>query len=162
MASTADSPAAIKTEHCAYQSIHLTDNQIRKEFCENDYRRFYAPLFFANSEYFLRRIQTLVANSTEPVKWVLVDVQAVSEIDVPGAGAIQRLARDLEARGLSLKFARANRPLRKALDRIRLGGRLRDEQLFPSVHAAIETFRHQESSPTVSDDHNIDNSTKLR
>ena len=39
MASTADSSAAIKTEHCAYQSIHLTDNQIRKEFCENDYRR---------------------------------------------------------------------------------------------------------------------------
>jgi SulP family sulfate permease len=122
--------------------------------------RFYAPLFFANAEYFLRRIQTLVTNSTEPVKWVLVDVQAVSEIDVTGADAIQRLARDLEARGISLKFARANRPLREALDRIGLSERLVDEQLFPSVHAAIETFRHQESSPTVSDDQNVNDRTK--
>jgi sulfate permease, SulP family len=123
--------------------------------------RFYAPLFFANAEYFVRRIQTLVANSTEPVKWVLVDVQAVSEIDVTGADAIQRLARDLDARGISLKFARANRPLREVFDRIGLGDRLRDERLFPSVHVAIQTFRQQESLRAVADDHHVNDRTNL-
>jgi SulP family sulfate permease len=109
--------------------------------------RFYAPLFFANAEHFVRRIRTLVANSPEPVKWVLVDVQAVTEIDVTGAEAVHRLAEDLARRGIALTFARANRPLREAVDRIGLGEQLGDERLFPSVHAAIEAFRRQGSPP---------------
>jgi SulP family sulfate permease len=114
--------------------------------------RFYAPLFFANAEHFVRRIRTLVADSPQPVKWVLVDVQAVTEVDVTGAEAVERLAEDLAAQGIALKFARANRPLREALDRIGLGEKLRDERLFPSVHAAIEAFRRKESPPAVSAD----------
>jgi MFS superfamily sulfate permease-like transporter len=109
--------------------------------------RFYAPLFFANAEYFVRRIQALVSDSPEPIKWILIDVQAVTEIDTTGADALQRLAEDLASRGISLRFARANRPLREALERIGLGQQLRDERLFPSVHAAIEAFRRQEHAP---------------
>jgi len=106
--------------------------------------RFYAPLFFPNAEHFVRRIQGLINASPEPVKWVLVDVQAVTEIDVTGAEAMQRLDEDLAAQGISLKFARANRPLREALKRIGLGEHLREERLFPSVHDAIEAFKRQQ------------------
>ena len=60
--------------------------------------RFYAPLLFANAEHFARRIRSLVAESTQPVKWVLVDVQAVTEIDVNGAEVVQQLVEDLAAR----------------------------------------------------------------
>jgi SulP family sulfate permease len=107
--------------------------------------RFYAPLFFANAEHFSRRIRSLVAESTQPVKWVLVDVQAVTEIDVNGAEVMQQLLEDLAAQGVSLKFARANRPLRETVERIGLGEHLRKDWLFPSVHAAVEAFRSQES-----------------
>src|SRR5262249_39126336 len=31
--------------------------------------RFYAPLFFANADYFLERIRTLIAASKTPVQW---------------------------------------------------------------------------------------------
>jgi SulP family sulfate permease len=105
--------------------------------------RFYAPLFFPNAEHFARRIRSLVAESPRPVKWVLVDVQAVTEIDVSGAEEVQRLAEDLAAQGVALKFARANRPLRAAVERIGLGDHLRRESLFPSVHAAVEAFRRE-------------------
>jgi SulP family sulfate permease len=105
--------------------------------------RFYAPLFFPNAEHFARRIRSLVAESPQPVKWVLVDVQAVTEIDVSGAEEVQRLAEELAAQGVALKFARANRPLRAAVERIGLGDHLRRESLFPSVHAAVEAFRRE-------------------
>jgi len=108
--------------------------------------RFYAPLFFPNADHFARRIRSLVAESPQPVKWVLVDVQAVTDIDVSGAEVIQRLAEDLEAQGVALRFARANRPLREVVERIGLGQNLRREWLFPSVHAAVEAFRSQESA----------------
>ena len=103
--------------------------------------RFYAPLLFANAEHFARRIRSLVAESTQPVKWVLVDVQAVTEIDVNGAEVVQQLVEDLAAQGVALKFARANRPLRAAVERIGLREHLRQEWLFSSVHAAVEAFR---------------------
>jgi SulP family sulfate permease len=108
--------------------------------------RFYAPLFFANAEHFARRIRSLVAKSTQPVKWVLVDVQAVTEIDVNGVEVVQQLLEDLAAHGVALRFARANRPLRAAVERIGLAANLRQEWLFPSVHDAVEAFRRQESA----------------
>ncbi len=108
--------------------------------------RFYAPLLFPNAEHFARRILSLVANSPQPVKWVLVDVQAVTEIDVSGAEVVQQLAEDLAAQGVDLRFARANRPLRAVVERIGLDEHLRKEWLFPSVHAAVEAFRRQESA----------------
>jgi len=110
--------------------------------------RFYAPLFFANAEHFARRIRSLVAESRQPVKWVLVDVQAVTEIDVNGAEVVQQLLEDLAAQGVFLKFARANRPLRETVERIGLGEHLRKDWLFPSVHAAVEAFRSQEAATT--------------
>jgi SulP family sulfate permease len=108
--------------------------------------RFYAPLFFPNAEHFARRIRSLVAESRQPVKWVLVDVQAVTDIDVNGADVVQQVAEDLAAQGVALRFARANRPLRAVVERIGLGEHVHKEWLFPSVHSAVEAFRHQESA----------------
>jgi sulfate permease, SulP family len=105
--------------------------------------RFYAPLFFANAEHFARRIRSLVLTSQQPVKWVVVDVQAVTEIDVNGAEVVQQLVEDLAAQGVSLRFARANRPLRAIVERLGLSEHLPQEWLFPSVHAAVEAFRRQ-------------------
>jgi len=106
--------------------------------------RFYAPIFFANADHFRERVGALVAGSRHPVRWFLVDVQAVPEIDVTAAEMLVQLAEELASRGVALKFARANRPLRKLL----AGIDLPDATLFPSVHDAIDAFR-RESGPLV-------------
>ena len=61
--------------------------------------------------------------------------------EVPSTGMLSRLADDLHGRGITLKVARANRPLREKLTRIGLGQSVGETSLFPSVHAAIEAFR---------------------
>ena len=105
--------------------------------------RFYAPLFFANADYFTSRVNELISGSPDPVRWVVVDMQAVTDIDVTAAEALDRLHADLQQRGIELKFARANRPLRERLTRIGLGGHIGEQSLFPSVHSAVAAFRKQ-------------------
>ena len=105
--------------------------------------RFYAPLFFANAEYFVERVRQLISASAAPVRWVLVDMQAVTDIDVTAAEALGRLREELEGRRISLKIARANRPLRERLARVGLGEHISGSNLFPSVHAAVAVFRQE-------------------
>jgi SulP family sulfate permease len=102
--------------------------------------RFYAPLVFANADHFMQRIRGLVAACRSRVRCVLVDVQAVTEIDVTAAEMLARLGAELDAEGITLKFARANRPLREQIMRLGLGEHLDESTVFPSVHAAIEAF----------------------
>jgi SulP family sulfate permease len=103
--------------------------------------RFYAPLFFANAGHFVERVRGLIVASPMPVRWFVVDVQAVTYIDVTAAEALLRLAEDLQAQGIALKFARANRPLREKLARIGLDERFGGGNLFGSVHAAVRAFQ---------------------
>jgi SulP family sulfate permease len=108
--------------------------------------RFYAPIVFANADYFMQRIRALVAACRGRVRCVLVDVQAVTEIDVTAAEMLVRLGAELDAEGIVLKFARANRPLREQIMRLGLGEHLDETTVFPSVHAAIETFLRESHS----------------
>jgi SulP family sulfate permease len=108
--------------------------------------RFYAPLVFANADHFMQRIRGLVAACRSRVRCVLVDVQAVTEIDVTAAEMLVRLGAELDAGGITLKFARANRPLREQITRLGLGRHLDEATVFPSVHAAIEAFLRESGS----------------
>src|SRR5262249_1706160 len=107
--------------------------------------RFYAPLFFANADHFVERIRSLVGASDTPVRWVVVDMQAVPEIDVTGGEAVGGLRDELERRGIAVKLARANRPLRVQVARMGFGDELVVHNLFPSVHAAVAAFGREES-----------------
>lgn len=103
--------------------------------------RFYAPLLFSNAEHFVERVRKLVANSPTPVRWFLIDAQAITDIDVTAAEALQNLLRELHERGIVLKIARANRPLRDILERIGVSHDIGQENFFSSVHRAIDTFQ---------------------
>lgn len=107
--------------------------------------RFYAPLFFANAEHFVRRIRELIAASPCPVQWIVVDMQAVWDIDVTAADVCARLGEELRQAGIFVAIARANRPLRERLKRIGLVEKLGEPAYYPSVHAAIEEFERRKA-----------------
>jgi SulP family sulfate permease len=111
--------------------------------------RFYAPLFFANADHFLGRVRSLVAASPHPVRWFLMDVQAVTDIDVTGADALTRLIEELRLKGIAFKLARANRPLREKLAHFGLEAQLGEDMLFPSVHSAVAAFQQDSAAETT-------------
>jgi SulP family sulfate permease len=107
--------------------------------------RFYAPLLFSNASHFVERVRQLVAASPTPVRWFLVDAQAITDIDITAAEALRALNKELQQRGIALKFAHANRPLRQILERIGFTSEIGRESSFHSVHEAAAAFQADKS-----------------
>ena len=94
--------------------------------------RFYAPLLFSNCGHFAERVRALIAASPTPVRWLVIDAQAITDIDVTAAEALQALKAELDKEGIAMKFAHANRPLREILQRIGFTSELGQESFFSS------------------------------
>jgi len=103
--------------------------------------RFYAPLLFSNSGYFLQRVRDLVANCPTSVEWFLLDAQGITDIDVTAADTLHFLSEELRGRGISLKIAHANPPLREILFKTGLADEVNKDSFYPSVHECVEAFR---------------------
>jgi len=102
--------------------------------------RFYAPLLFPNAAHFVTRIRAIIAASPTPIRWFLLDAQAITDIDVTAAEALQALNVELNERGIALKIAHANPPLRKILQKIGFAGELSEDSFYPSVHECVAAF----------------------
>jgi len=103
--------------------------------------RFYAPLLFPNAAHFVARIRALIAASPTPVRWLLLDAQAITDIDVTAAEALRALTLELRERGIALKIAHANPPLRNILQRIGFAGEISEGSFYPSVHECVAAYQ---------------------
>jgi len=102
--------------------------------------RLYAPLVFANAHHVADRLRALAGTAEPPARLVVLDLQAVWEIDVTAAQVLITLHEEFERSGVELRFARANRPLREQMDRMLAGERAARKQFFPSASAAVDDF----------------------
>jgi sulfate permease, SulP family len=103
--------------------------------------RFYAPLLFPNAGHFVTRVRAIIAASPTPVRWFLLDAQAITDIDVTAAEALHALNVELCQRGIALKIAHANPPLRKILEKIGFAGEISEESFYPSVHECVDAYQ---------------------
>ena len=107
--------------------------------------RLYAPLIFANARYVADRLHGLVERGAPPVRCLVLDLQAVTHVDVTAAEALVDLHDELEGAGIDVRFARANRPLREQLTRWLEGHAIAHERFFASAHEAVDDFLQQEA-----------------
>lgn len=104
--------------------------------------RLYAPLIFANARYVMARIMQLVNDAGPGLKWLIIDAQAVTDMDVTAAQRFAELHRELQARGIEIKIADAPRPFLEELAKVGLSEALGSQQFFVSVKKAVEAFEH--------------------
>ena len=102
--------------------------------------RLYSPILFANARYVADRLRSLVDASKPPARCVVMDMQAVSHIDVTALEVMRDLHSEFESRGIDVRFARANRPLREQIVRWIGEEALGRERFFPSASAAVDDF----------------------
>lgn len=102
--------------------------------------RFDAPLFFANVEHFVRRLKQGIATHGEPVRWVIVAAEPVTDIDTTGAEVLSRLLGELEAAGIQLAFAELKGPVKDRLRRYGLYDRIGNARFFPTLGTAIDGY----------------------
>ena len=102
--------------------------------------RYDSPLFFANAEDFLRRARTALDAHRE-ARWFLVNVEAVSEVDITGLDALAELREMCDERGVRFGLVRAKSELLEALLRHGLLDEIGEEYIFQTMPTAVAAFR---------------------
>jgi SulP family sulfate permease len=105
--------------------------------------RLYAPLIFANARHVVNRLRTLVDEAEPPVKWLVIDAQAIHDMDVTAAQRFVELHRELVARGVDVKIADAPRPFREELAKVGLAEEIGGADFYVSVKQATQAFERQ-------------------
>jgi len=115
--------------------------------------RFDAELMFANATVFSDHVHTAVRAAATKPRVVLIDAEAISDIDATAISVVQDLRTDLENAGIQLWVARLK--ARVADIQARAGG-LTDLQTYPSVRAAVDAYGElpdePDAEPTAQDD----------
>ncbi len=77
------------------------------------------------------------------MKWFVLDAQAVNDIDITGAEALQQVFNMLKARGVTVAVSRANPSTTASLENYHLMKLIGNNRLFPTNRHAIEAFRKE-------------------
>jgi high affinity sulfate transporter 1 len=103
--------------------------------------RWEAPLFFANCSSF--RTQLRRAMGTQDPSWVVIQCEAVTDIDVSAAQMLEQLDRELNARGVHLAFVELRSRLQTLLRNYELFDQIDQQHIYPSLDAALLAIREE-------------------
>jgi len=101
--------------------------------------RWEAPLFFANAGQFRQQIRKLV-RQREP-HWVVLQCEAITDIDVTAAAMLEQLDEELNAAGIHLAFVELRTRLQDLMQRHGLFETLERDHCYPSMDAALAAIR---------------------
>jgi MFS superfamily sulfate permease-like transporter len=110
--------------------------------------RFGAPLYFANAMLFEEEVEKLVTQAATPVKWFVLDAEAMVDIDTTGEEALHQVLTSLANRGVTVALSRANQPTSAWLARYHLLELIGKNRLYPTNRHAIAAFRQETGQAT--------------
>jgi SulP family sulfate permease len=103
--------------------------------------RFGAPLYFANATLFEEEVEKLVSQDATPVKWFVLDLEAMVDIDSSGAETLHQVLTSLTNRGVIVALSRANQTTANLLAHYHLLELIGENRLYPTNRHAIAAFR---------------------
>ncbi len=111
--------------------------------------RWEAPLFFANVGSFREQIRKLVRERRP--QWVVLQCEAITDVDVTAAEMLEQLDNELNAAGIHMAFAELRSRLQQLTLRYGLMETLDSEHFYPTLEAAIEDIRSTDAVPGARD-----------
>ncbi|MGA9849002.1 MAG: SulP family inorganic anion transporter, partial [Roseiarcus sp.] len=103
--------------------------------------RYGADLFYANADRFVDQVRELIEKAPTPVQWLIVDAEAIGDIDLSAAQTLRGLLEDLSRKGVRVVFGRVNRYLLADMQRHRIAAIIGEGRIFPTLHEAIDAVR---------------------
>jgi MFS superfamily sulfate permease-like transporter len=97
-------------------------------------------LFFANAAGMREAIIAEVSSSAGPVKAVLIDLDATTDLDVPSADMLAELGEELHSRNVRFMLARMILPVRQMLESAGAMEKIRPEDVFAGPAEAVVDF----------------------
>lgn len=101
--------------------------------------RWEAPLFFANAGSFRQQIRHLV-RERQPA-WVVIQCEAVTDVDVTAAEMLEQLDNELNAAGVHMAFAELRSRLQDLTLRYGLLETLDREHFYPTLESALQEIQ---------------------
>ena len=110
--------------------------------------RFGAPLYFANAAFFEEEVEKLVTQAPTPVKWFVLDAEAMVDIDTTGEETLHQVLTSLAKRGVTVAVSRANQSTAALLSRYHLLELIGENRMYPTNRHAIAAFRRETGQAT--------------
>ncbi|GMU77290.1 MAG: sodium-independent anion transporter [Acidimicrobiia bacterium] len=107
--------------------------------------RWEAPLFFANAGAFRRQVRHL-ARERRP-RWIIVQCEAITDVDVTAAGMLEQVDRELNADGIHMAFVELRSRLQDLIRRYGLYETLDRDHFYPSIDVALAAIRDEDAQP---------------
>jgi SulP family sulfate permease len=104
--------------------------------------RFYGPLLFANVRFFIERLEHFLTRETQPVRQVILDARAITDIDVTAAEQLRTFITRLQEHGIRLVVAEAHLPLREAAVGLGLGDTFAENNSYLKLAVAVAAFEN--------------------
>ena len=103
--------------------------------------RYDSPLFFANAEDFRLRALASVDEAETPVRWFVLNAEAISEVDITAADALEELRKELDRRGIEVGIARMKEELREELSGTAFFQQIPADRIFATLPTTVEAYR---------------------
>jgi sulfate permease, SulP family len=107
--------------------------------------RFGAPLYFANATLFLDEVERLVTTAATPVRWFVLDAEAMVDVDTTGAGVLRQAITMLAGRKVTFAVSRADRSFRSWLENYELMKLIDPSRFYPTNRHAAAAFREDQA-----------------
>lgn len=103
--------------------------------------RFGADLFYANATRFADEARALVDGAPNPVRWLVVEADAIADLDYTAARVVLTLIDHLRGQNVGIAFARVGASLHADMDRHGVTAAIGADHLFSTRHKALAAVR---------------------
>ncbi len=102
--------------------------------------RFDARLIFFNCNFFASEVKRNIAKSREPVKTVLIDAEAMNDIDITGADCLVKLNTELSSRDIVMFLTHVRDPLQDKMHRMGVVDAIGAGQIYETTRDGVDAF----------------------
>ena len=115
--------------------------------------RYDSPLFFANADDFERRaLAALDEDGHHPVLWFVLNTEAISEIDITGADALENLRQELANRNIVFGLARLKYELGQTLATAGFLDKIGADRVYATLPTAVEAYQEWRRAQSPGED----------
>ena len=115
--------------------------------------RFDARLIFFNCNFFASEVKRCIAKAREPVKTVLIDAEAMNDIDITGADCLITLNTELNRRNIVMFLTHVRDPLRDKMHRMGVVDAIGSGHIYETTRDGVDAFvASRKTLPAIGDD----------
>jgi anti-anti-sigma regulatory factor len=94
-------------------------------------------------------VERLVSQASTPVRWFVLDAQAMVDVDTTGAGVLRQAITLLKKQKIIFAVSRADRSFRSWLERYHLIELIDPARFYPTNRHAAQAFRQSSGGGTA-------------